>query len=433
MQMQGIGQNGCFQASWNKCNAYLQPSLQKIVKSSDHTCIQKFILFALRIRDFMIDFFLMPIQWIGRKAVVPCSHPPKQYALMDQSWENVWKIPQHRLNSDSPEKWVLVGEAYRSVSLDLRTPDNVKIHSTFYRYIKNGHSNLDIATIICFNPNDGFAHDSQLLKFDPSDGFAHDSSWDWLLKKGAISPVPFHLVVFDYRNHKLNRFEKLILDADAVYQAVASFISEKNIHFIGYSLGGAISVQVASMHPESGRVINRQSFSNLTAVMQYSQTVTRKIREALPKPIANFVLLPTSRWLIANIFAIAGWSFDVRPALKKIENRTLCLYDPKDPMIPEKIATGNALSKHLYFRQNLPLSLKYGVKIACKDAEVNYHCIPLSFLRAGRDSTLNATKVILNFILGTEFKKKALPGIPTRVIDKNGVFKLLKKDDKGFS
>jgi hypothetical protein len=350
-----------FQARWDQSNSYLQPGIFS-----------------------GLDFFLSPLHALCRKLIMPVSgFDQEDVRRIDQYWRRKWE--PEILDSD-PHGLHL---HYEAIVLNLTSPDGVPIQGTLYRHRRA--PTLDVPTVICVQPN------AQLSR---SDG------WDWILKKGAISPQPFNVIVFDYRNcgtsgGTLKNLSDPVIDAETVYQAAveALHLSEQNIRFLGFSMGGAISAKLAANHPLSGRYVSLNSFNSLGNVIRYApvfdQVIERiQIPECL-KSISGFV-----RMILGPILSCVGWGLNVTEALEKIKQRTLFVYHPQDPLIPEAAAavTGVALTAQQAANQVVKLQFKPTVRMSPDD--FNHHVAPLSLYEDGRG--LSASRRIINYILGND-------------------------------
>ncbi|MBS0603558.1 MAG: alpha/beta fold hydrolase [Verrucomicrobia bacterium] len=382
-----------FQARWNESNSHLQADIFTRMAGT---------LFA-------------PITSLCRQLIMPTTGFPRELVeRVDQIWQNKWEgdadlARTSPLGADPTR----LRTHYEPIVLNLTTPDGINIKGTLYRHRRG--ASMDIPTILCCQPN------GQL---------ARDSGWDWLLKKGCASPQPFHVITFDYRQcgasrGTLHRLKDLVIDADTVYQAAKDSlnISERNLHHLGFSMGGAVSAMLADKHPLSGRCTNLNSFDCLENVIKNSPMIGDVIARF---PIPAFLASCSGfiRSFIGPIIAWLGWGLDARGALERIKQRTLFMYHPQDPLIPPAAAAVNAASLTPLQAATQVVQLQFKPTIRCEYPGFNHHAGPLMLYQDA--SGLNASKRIVNFILGRDLfaQRRAERDRRHMVIDRDGSMRI---------
>lgn len=356
-----------FQARWDQTNSHLQSGSFENLK----------------------NFLLSPVQSLCRSMIMPATQlSSDQIAQVDRLWLQRWEDPASAATIAADA--LLLRTHYEPIVLHLTAPDGTEINGTLYRHRRS--NTIDIPTLICCQPNGGIAR---------------GGAYDWLLKKGCKSPQPFNVISFDYRSCGASRgtlrgLKELQLDAETVYQAAKEtlHISERNLHPIGFSMGGAVSASLAANHPLSGRAANIKSFDSLENTIRLSPAV-KQIIDRLPLPSFLNSLLSSDlmRSLLAKAASLIGWGFDVRQALDQIKERTLFIYHPEDSLIPETAAAFNAIAVN---QRNAAQVVKMQFKptITCRSSEVDHHNMPLLLYQD--ENGLNASKKIVNFILGRD-------------------------------
>ncbi len=363
-----------YSAHWTPKTAALQSNPIGIARSSDLSLVQKVTIASQRSLQILLATVLFPLKSLARSMTLPTSQTPrKEWEALNQKWEQKWQ------GKHSP---------YEPTALQLTTPDGASIHGTFYRQRWAGN---DIPTIVCFN------HNRCLSKSD---------NWDWLISKGEKSSTPFNVIVFDYRGTdqqtKVNNTRELVLDGETVVQCAIEKlgVSPKNLHYLGFSIGGGVSAQVAANNPETGRIANRSSFSSLGAVLQNSPEIDDTVPPVLLPFVPKF-LLPlfwnkVTKWVVAKVNGSIGWELDATPALRSLKDRLLIAYHPSDRLIPPQVGAIAAIGKKSTSQQAI-LSLK--PTVTNEYPQFDYHLAPFQLLQDVNG--MKASKRILNFLLNT--------------------------------
>lgn len=362
-----------FQAKWNDSNVHLNSSVCEIWKLSEKSFFQKVYLCFTKGMDNIATFFLSPAKKLCGSWIVPVSRASAgERAFWDQLWSEFWSGQEQ-----SP-----LTAAYQASELHVTAPDGTLVKGAFYRH-KRGVGQ-DVPTIICFGPN------AQLAKSE---------CWDWLLKKGAGTPIPFNVAVFDYRTD-LVESGQCVLDGDAVVQALheGMGISKSNLHMMGYSFGGGIGAQVADLHPDAGRYVDLRSFGSIGKVLRHGRILDGFICAA-----RDSRMMRIAKWIISRVPSMLKWGIDIEKPLKAMGARALVVYHPRDCVIPgaaspaEWVETGRAVE----------MRFKRTVTISEPESLYNHHCNPLKYYED--ENGLNISKRILNFVLGTQAFQRRRP------------------------
>lgn len=326
----------CFSANWNH-NLKSQESVKRPVW----------------------DAFSTPLRALCARNVLPAAyHSSETKDSVEKNWKKIW------VGKGSKGKKLRKG--FQPIALNIKTPDGARIKGVFYKSQKT--TSTDIPTILYCQPNLGL-----------SKAKCHQ----WMLKKAAKTDVPYNVVLFDYRGCGKSKLssksshlnaKKLVIDADSVYQCVRKKlgIAAKNVRFYGWSLGGAVSAQVAALHPRSGAHVHSRSFSSLKGVVQ----------AYFPRVLAR---------VVNKIFQAFHWVFDTFKVWKKIKDRSLVVYHPKDRVIPQSASLASKVGR----KHKLQLRLKK--KSKNNSGRINHHGMPYRAYTSKKG--MGARKQILNFLL----------------------------------
>jgi hypothetical protein len=297
------------------------------------------------------------------------------------SWHRKW------LSAEITEENKVFREHFTALPMQLTTPDRARISGTFFK--NNKSLSLDIPTIVCFQ---GRATLYKSQSFDP------------ILKKAKKAPVPFNLVMFDYRSGKESQDEpknahSVVLDSETVYQCLKDelHIAEKNIRALAVSLGGAISAQMLALHPQAGPYVNIDSFKSIGAVVDNGRAAHSLIDYLhAPQILKHPKILFLFKKIMIEMIERFNWEFDSLKALQKIKSRKLIVYDPEDQVIPHKASLFFALQSKKWIRPEQTLSLKLKP----------HKCTPINWLHHGGPYSLyqdeqgtSASKRIFNFLI----------------------------------
>lgn len=211
----------------------------------------------------------------------------------------------------------------------------------------------------------------------------------WLFKLLQTSPIPFHLVLFDYRecgNSRGNAYAKgLVLDGEAIYSYVHKTLGvcEDQIDLCGFSLGAAIATLVKARHKDTkGCLISNRSFQSLDRVIT---------------GMFSHLLAPISRIITKAAFKIthsSEWILNPFEAWKTIQSRKMVICHDEDPVITHCASMERALYEedllqdchHIRLNQKCP-----------KKKIPNHHVEPLSSYNDHHGNDVEST--LLEFLL----------------------------------
>lgn len=366
-----------FEAHWTTENCQLQYNVSEIVASPLHTFCQKITLCFFRILQYTTECIGYPIHQYAKQFLVGGTRVSKEdYTAATAAFRERWE-------GTSPNaEQARLRTAYEPSILKVKTPDGVEIEGTLYRSLRS--QNSDIPTIICTNPNWA--------------DISREEGWNWLLNKGAKSPLPFNVIVFDYRQCAgqegfIHHPSDLTLDGDTFYQFAkeAMHISEANIHYLGFCTGAQVAATLAALHPRSGRLASHNSTYNIGELMHKSPFNQKEMeKQGIPSP-----LMPVMKELVRAYLRWSGWDMDVTCALNSISNRTLFLNHAGDSFVSPELHASTSIEpdrpKHAALLRTKPT-------VEIRDSDYVPHWLPLPLCE---DQTgLNATKKIVNFLLG---------------------------------
>ncbi|MBF8262429.1 MAG: hypothetical protein HW387_94 [Parachlamydiales bacterium] len=300
-----------FRAQWTDENRPL--------KEPDQTLTLKIKSFAWLI--FSIVFF--PIG-LARMAGWFIGFAAKKLVL-PAAWD--WRIDKPKLKLTFDKKW---GEhsdwrnSYQLQEYQIKTPDGALLCTHHFR---RRQSPAYAPTIILFQSNATISSQEH---------------YEGLIDEFLNRKIPCNFVQFDYRGvdrsvKSAESARDLFLDADSVIQFVEKQLKVPpgQIQFYGWSLGGAIAVNVMQLHPEcTNRAVLDRTFSSISRVPQ----------SHLPS-----FLSPLLFWL-PFVIRSQGWEINTVPAAQSLQNRILAIYHPDDSVIPYSASLHKAIP--------LPHSLK---------------------------------------------------------------------------
>jgi pimeloyl-ACP methyl ester carboxylesterase len=184
------------------------------------------------------------------------------------------------------------------------TPDGVGLNVFHYRHHL---SDEKTPTVILFHSNGSYAQ---------------QGIYSWLIHEAIQRGTVCNFVAFNYRGvidseGEAEQIHHLQIDGDAVYQFVRQKTPPEQIHFYGWSLGGAVATNVKALNPERcGKLVNVRSLESTAKV------VNARIPSFL-KPF--FFWVP---WAVRQ----QGW--DLRAPFEKVKGPVLVVYHKKDSTIP---------------------------------------------------------------------------------------------------
>ena len=170
-----------FAAQWTKQNCHLQYHFSDIVRSPFHTPCQKVSLCFKRTMQRVRELICYPAHQFAKSIIVGGVRDTKEQVLqVNREWRTKWE-------TSASAEHALLRRAYEPEIIKATAPNGDRFEGTLYRSKRS--VNRDLPTIICPNPNHG--------------GLSRSEGWDWLLKKGAKSALPFNVLVFDYASAAL--------------------------------------------------------------------------------------------------------------------------------------------------------------------------------------------------------------------------------------
>ncbi len=184
------------------------------------------------------------------------SFPDKTKVVKREILEGLWLSEDARF-----PKWDAIRENFTLISPNVQTPGGNPIYIKFLKHNKSGTTT---PTMIYF-PGVSQSADEQLVRFH------------WLFKESIDRELPCNFVFFDYRDlDELNNFFPVTNDDPALHLKVdgATVVQwvikglktiPANVSIYGYSLGGAVSIEViAELKYPVKNIINDRSFDSIT-------------------------------------------------------------------------------------------------------------------------------------------------------------------------
>ncbi len=272
--------------------------------------------------------------------------------------------------------------AFEPSILKMKTPDGVEIEGTLYRSRRSQAQ--DIPTIICTNPNWA--------------DISREEGWNWLLNKGINSPLPFNVIVFDYRQCAgqsgfIHQPGDLTLDGDTFYQFAKDelHISESNIHYLGFCTGAQVAATLAALHPASGRLVSHNSTYNIGELLHKSPFNQKEMeKQGIPSP-----LMPVMKDLVRAYLRWSGWDMDVTSALNAISNRALFINHAEDSFVAPELHASTVIESD---RPRHVALLRTKPTVDIRDTDYVSHWMPIYLCED--ETGLNATKKVVNYLLG---------------------------------
>ncbi|MGE0670683.1 MAG: hypothetical protein AB7H48_12080 [Parachlamydiales bacterium] len=366
-----------FQATWTQENCHLQYNISDILASPFHSFCQKIYLCFNRTMQYLNEWIGYPVHQYAKQYLVGGMRTTREeYVSATAAWIERWE------GSEASFQDRRLRLAYEPSRLMATTPDGVRIEGTLYRTLRS--TNSDIPTIICTNPNWA--------------DISREEGWNWLLDKGLRSPLPFNVVVFDFRacagqEGEIHTPDDLTLDADTFYQFAQRelHVTEPNIHFIGFCTGAQVAATLAALHPASGRLVSHNSTYNLGELLHQSPFIQE---EAERNGTSCFCIM---KELVRAYIKWSGWAMDVTKVLNEIHDRTLFLNHAEDRFVIPDLHARNAVDPD---RTAYAASLRTKPTVEMRDPDYVAHWMPLFLCED--ETGLSATKKIVNFILGQD-------------------------------
>lgn len=274
---------------------------------------------------------------LANRMTLPAAHliTKERFDAAKKKFQDFWSGPLTEKNQNIRSQYTLIHQT-------VITPDGAALKAVCMRH---NDSNPNTPTVIYFNGN------FQISIETPT----------WILDKAIESNTPCNLVLFDYRTvgeskGEFKEAKDLIVDGSSIVEWVKHDIGTipSQIHFYGFSLGGAISSLTKALDPEhlTGRLINDRSFSSSAKV----------IEARYGSGFYGYFM----NWL----FTQQGYSADPAVAFRKVQGEKLIIYHPDDAIIPTKASMQYAVQHDLAIR----LEAKPGFE---EQSKQRHHVAPL--------------------------------------------------------
>lgn len=209
-------------------------------------------------------------------------------------------------------------KSYEAIELDLKTPDGIKLGGHFFKHMNFDKPNSRI--MLVFGGNGEFYKTGVTLT--------------WLMKDlHDLKDIPISFLTVNLRGCESSEGTPsnngLILDADTLYQYALKQVDNDSsrIDIFGHSLGGTITTQLKSKHPNSGGLtfISR-TFYNI--IEQGKYLVARDLGGSWISRLAGKILISSAKML--------GWKYNNIEAAKKITDKVHIFHHELDDTIPPK-------------------------------------------------------------------------------------------------
>jgi hypothetical protein len=278
-----------FQAEWTEENQHLQET------GYYNFSITEIFFRALFDPLFVFKLLLKPCirPLVGRAVLGSQGFSQEMIENAKRTWKINWEVPIEKYINllkaqDDLDGRMRMPSYYENIRkpvidrrrfftptpLDLTTPDGAQVRGMFYKTTKT--EALDIPTIVIFQPNAGIHRQGMVNPF---------------LDFGVEHRTPFNVAIIDYRGtgdsiigadpnkQRLEFANQLILDGDTLHQCLQKGlgVSENNIRYYGYSLGGAVSAHVRALHHSNAPYVNSHSFTTLNDLLHKSDFVDRSV------------------------------------------------------------------------------------------------------------------------------------------------------------
>jgi hypothetical protein len=280
-----------FQARWDDTNKHLE------------TVPPGALSLRVRIQNLVYSLFtITPIitGMIANRALLP-PVALVHLTLSKKKFETFWFGPITEENRK-------IREHFTVETKSIATPDGAVLHVF---WVRHKEATPESSTIVYFNGR------AQLATAERN---------RWLLEQSIEHGIPYNFVFFDYRGigestGTFRAAKDLVIDGSTVIQWVREHlhVPADQIHFYGYSLGGAVSVATKALDAEhlTGRLVNERSFATFEKVIQ-----------------SWFRFLGRGSTLLAKMVYSQGYRLDVDVPWKILQGKKLVVYHPKDPIIP---------------------------------------------------------------------------------------------------
>lgn len=285
-----INQNTPFIASWDENNAKLNPDQDGVMGK-----------LASKVKNFIF--------YIPNSIIATCINPRSESQF----------YPSAKLQTN-----------HGSFTKEVVTPGSHPVHLTVNVHVVQGATS-DTPTTILFNP------------------LGANDSVHFELKESLMSRN-CNVVTLNYRGLGSTwRAKDLTVDGDSVYQYVTKELgtNQNKVNFYGFSLGGAIAVQVKALHPESeGKYVGDRPFKSLFSLIKEICCIERL--GSVIKKITSFV----SSIFLAYPVYLLGWEWDGSQVLKDLKGEKLIVYHPNDYLVPFEAALASQCPSDQVIRLN---------------------------------------------------------------------------------
>jgi hypothetical protein len=308
-------ENVFFETAWNETTIHLADKEPTTRDKIMQVALNVFSILLpplgiARLIDYKINCF-------ANRVSLPSAHyiSKTHFETAVRNFNDFWEGP-------ITEKNELIRKNYTLIRETVITPDKAALKAICMQY-KNSTS--ETPTVIYFNGN------FQLCVETPS----------WILPKSIEAGSPCNFVLFDYRGvgeskGVFKQAKDLVVDGSSIVEWVKQKIGIRGdqIHFYGFSLGGAISSMTKALDPKrlTGRLINDRSFSssNKWLEVRYGSGYFGKLMN----------------WF----FTKHGYSADPLAAFQKASGEKMVIYHPDDAVIPTEASMQYALQHSLAIR-----------------------------------------------------------------------------------
>lgn len=190
------------------------------------------------------------------------------------------------------------------------TPDHVHLTADV-RVVKN--ATCMTPTVILFNPLGTNTSIHNVIKKE-------------LIDRGC------NAVGFDYRGREnTEKGSDLVTDGESIFQYVTKELGTQSdqVHFYGFSLGGAIAAEVKALHAESGgKYVGDRTFRSVFSLITENCCITRLGR--LIKKMTSFI----SAIFLAYPLYLLGWEWEAGKSLARLKGDKRVIIHPNDVLIP---------------------------------------------------------------------------------------------------
>jgi predicted alpha/beta-fold hydrolase len=301
--------------------------------------------------------------------IVHCLFKKMNKSLLRVAMPSTQSTPKTNQDAMQVHRQVISLLGCRDTSLEIKTPDDALLRGS----------------LIC--PKESQLSDPIVIFAQPNATLACQGIFYRTMQQIIKSNKRCNFLVFDYRSAgrsegELTRIKDLVVDLDSVYNFAIERLNvpAKDVHMMGFSIGGAVLAQVKALHPENtGNCVIDRSFSNIIDVA--TSLIPIRIISCIARLILNML----------------GWSWlDSGDAFKKINTPSLILHHPQDHIIQEECQLHRALDPSQKNITTIDLSTLQS------SATSHFHNTPLQDFSLGRSQV---TEVIAQFLL----KKRRCP------------------------